>query len=81
MQPVVTTSWLAARLGSPGLRVLDGSWYLPGSGRDAAAEYFAGHIPGAVFFDLDASSDTRSCPMTRNIHQTRGALRLVPEPS
>jgi thiosulfate/3-mercaptopyruvate sulfurtransferase len=38
--------------------VIDGSWYLPGSGRDAAREYLAGHIPGAVFFDLDASSDT-----------------------
>jgi thiosulfate/3-mercaptopyruvate sulfurtransferase len=37
--------------------VVDGSWSLPGSGRDAAAEYAAGHIPGAVFFDLDASSD------------------------
>jgi thiosulfate/3-mercaptopyruvate sulfurtransferase len=37
--------------------VIDGSWYLPGSGRDAAREYAAGHIPGAVFFDLDASSD------------------------
>src|ERR687893_1309384 len=57
MRPVVTTSWLAARLGSPELRVVDGSWYLPGSGRDAPAEYLAGHIPGAVFFDLDASSD------------------------
>jgi thiosulfate/3-mercaptopyruvate sulfurtransferase len=40
--------------------VVDGSWYLPGSGRDAAREYAAGHIPGAVFFDLDASSDTRT---------------------
>ena len=39
---------------------MDGSWYLPGSGRDAAREYTAGHIPGAVFFDLDASSDTRT---------------------
>jgi thiosulfate/3-mercaptopyruvate sulfurtransferase len=54
---VVSTDWLATRLGSPGLRVVDGSWYLPGSGRDPAAEYAAGHIPGAVFFDLDASSD------------------------
>jgi thiosulfate/3-mercaptopyruvate sulfurtransferase len=54
---VVATEWLAARLGTPGLRVVDGSWYLPGSGRDAASEYAAGHIPGAVFFDLDASSD------------------------
>lgn len=48
------------RLGSAGLAVVDGSWYLPGSGRDAAAEHQAGHIPGAVFFDLDASSDVRS---------------------
>src|SRR4051812_18425031 len=55
--PLVSTSWLAARLGSPGLQVLDGSWYLPASGRDAAAEYRAGHIPGALFFDLDEHSD------------------------
>ena len=54
---LVSTGWLASRLGSPGLRVVDGSWYLPGSGRDPAAEYAAGHIPGAVFFDLDAISD------------------------
>jgi thiosulfate/3-mercaptopyruvate sulfurtransferase len=37
--------------------VVDGSWYLPGSGREAAAEYLSGHIPGAIFFDLDANSD------------------------
>jgi thiosulfate/3-mercaptopyruvate sulfurtransferase len=54
---LVSTEWLASRLGSPGLRVVDGSWYLPGSGRDPEAEYAAGHIPGAVFFDLDATSD------------------------
>lgn len=54
---VVATEWLAAKLGTPGLRVVDGSWYLPGSGREAATEYAAGHIPGAVFFDIDASSD------------------------
>ena len=54
---VVSTEWLAPQLGRPGLRVLDGSWYLPGSGRDPAMEYSAGHIPGAIFFDLDATSD------------------------
>jgi thiosulfate/3-mercaptopyruvate sulfurtransferase len=54
---LVSTNWLAAALGRPGLRVLDGSWYLPGSGRNPAREYAAGHIPGAVFFDLDAVSD------------------------
>jgi thiosulfate/3-mercaptopyruvate sulfurtransferase len=57
LPPLVSTEWLASRLGTAGLRVVDGSWYLPGSGRDPAAEYAAGHIPGAVFFDLDASSD------------------------
>jgi thiosulfate/3-mercaptopyruvate sulfurtransferase len=57
---LVSTDWLAARLGRPGLRVVDGSWYLPTSGRDPAAEYAAGHIPGAVFFDVDASSDSSS---------------------
>lgn len=57
---MVSTAWLAAKLGHPGLRVIDASWYLPGSGRDPAAEYAAGHIPGAVFFDVDASSDARS---------------------
>ncbi|HEV8176318.1 MAG TPA: 3-mercaptopyruvate sulfurtransferase [Gemmatimonadales bacterium] len=62
--PVVTTEWLAARLESAAVRVVDGSWYLPGSGRDAANEYSAGHIPGAVFFDLDATSD----PNTRLPH-------------
>jgi thiosulfate/3-mercaptopyruvate sulfurtransferase len=40
--------------------VVDGSWYLPGGRRDAALEYAAGHIPGAVFFDLDANSDPRT---------------------
>ena len=57
---LVSTDWLAARLGTSGIRVVDASWYLPGSGRDAAAEYRAGHIPGAVFFDIDAISDQRS---------------------
>lgn len=57
---LVGTDWLADRLGHPRLRVVDGSMYLPTSGRDAAAEYAAGHLPGAVFFDLEASSDRRS---------------------
>ena len=57
---MVSTDWLAARLGTHGLRVVDASWYLPGSARDAAAEYRAGHIPGAVFFDIDAVSDQQS---------------------
>jgi len=54
---LVTTDWLASKLGSPDLVPVDGSFYLPAQKRDAAAEYLAGHIPGAVRFDLDAISD------------------------
>jgi len=62
LSPLVSTEWLAARLARPDVRVVDGSWYLPTMGRDAAAEYAEGHIPGAVFLDLDASSD-RATPL------------------
>jgi len=55
--PLVTPAWLAERLGDPALRVVDGSWYLPAAGRDPRVEYEQAHIPGAVFFDLDAISD------------------------
>ena len=54
---LVTTDWLAARLGEPEVTVVDGSFYLPALKRDAKAEYLAGHIPGAVFFDIDAIAD------------------------
>src|SRR5262245_57972440 len=57
---LVTTDWLASRLKSPDLVVVDGSFYLPAHKRDAAAEYRAGHIPGAVRFDIDAISDHSS---------------------
>jgi thiosulfate/3-mercaptopyruvate sulfurtransferase len=57
MPALVSVSWLSRHLQDPGLRILDASWYLPASGRDPRAEYRAGHIPGAVFFDLDATSD------------------------
>ena len=57
---LVTTEWLAAKLGEPHIRVADASWYLPQAGRNTRAEYDAAHIPGAVFFDIDAVSDQQS---------------------
>lgn len=57
IDPLVSTDWLAERLGDPGLRVVDATLPLvgqPGHGRDS---YVAGHIPGAVFFDINAIAD------------------------
>jgi thiosulfate/3-mercaptopyruvate sulfurtransferase len=59
-QTLVSTEWLAAHLADPDLRVIDASYYLPDMGRDAKAEYDAGHIPGARFFDIDEIADSRS---------------------
>src|SRR5258705_454149 len=42
---LVTTDWLASKLGSADLVAVDGSFYLPAQKRDAQAEFLAGHIP------------------------------------
>src|SRR5204863_6761044 len=58
--PLVSTDWLAVRLEQPDLVLLDASWYLAAAGRDGRAEYAAAHLPGALFWDLEALSDRRS---------------------
>ena len=56
----IDADWLEKRLGTPGLSIVDASWYLPAQKRDAKAEYEAGHIPGAIFFDQDEVVDPDS---------------------
>ncbi len=54
---LVSTDWLAERIGKRDVAIVDGSYYLPATKRDARAEYLAAHIPGAVFFDIEAIAD------------------------
>lgn len=56
-QPLVSTSWLAERLGKSGVLVFDATKYLPNEPRDGRTEFLAGHIPGARFFDIDEIAD------------------------
>lgn len=58
MDALVSTEWLAKELGASDLRVVDASLFI--DGRDAAAEYEAEHIPGAVFMDLSNLADATS---------------------
>jgi thiosulfate/3-mercaptopyruvate sulfurtransferase len=73
---LVSTDWLASALGAPDLRVIDASWFLPASGRDARAEFVGAHIPGAVFFDLDDISDPASAFPHMMPDDTRFAGRM-----
>lgn len=57
---LVSTAWLAERLGDPGIRIVDGTYHMPQWNRDPRTEYEAAHIPGAVFFDIDQVADRAS---------------------
>ncbi|MBI1198137.1 MAG: 3-mercaptopyruvate sulfurtransferase [Phenylobacterium sp.] len=55
--PLVSTAWLAERLGDPAIQVVDATWFMPGDPMTGARSYADGHIRGAVFFDIDAIAD------------------------
>ena len=57
---LVDTDWLAEKLDDPSVRIIDASWHLAAAGRSGAEEYAATHIPGAVFWDIDAIADPDS---------------------
>jgi thiosulfate/3-mercaptopyruvate sulfurtransferase len=54
---LVSTEWLEGHLAAPDVVVVDGSYYLPTTKRNARQEYLDAHIPGAVFFDIEEIAD------------------------
>ncbi|WP_262296811.1 3-mercaptopyruvate sulfurtransferase [Microvirga sesbaniae] len=80
-QPFVSTSWLQEHLNDPNLVVVDASWYLPNQNRDPEAEYLAGHVPGAVRFDIDTVKDRSSAlphmlPSAEDFAKAAGAMGI-----
>ena len=78
---LVSPDWLKQRLDDERLRVVDASWYLPSQNRDAKAEFLAGHIPGAVHFDIDVIADRATklphmLPSEEEFGEAAGALGL-----
>ena len=57
MDDLVSTQWLADRLGETDLAIVDASWFMPASGRSGRDEYGQAHIPGARFLDIDEVRD------------------------
>jgi thiosulfate/3-mercaptopyruvate sulfurtransferase len=63
---LVEPEWLEPRLEEPSIRVVDATWYLAQTGRNAGAEYADSHIPGAIHLDL--STDLADeCASIRNM--------------
>jgi len=80
--PLVSTQWLADNLDRDDVRVVDGSFYLPAEQRNAAAEFEAWHIPGAVFFDIDQVCDKTSAlphmfPSAAEFAEAVGAMGIA----
>ena len=67
---------LEPRLDDPGLRLIDATWYLPATGRDAPDEYASGHIPGALWLDLSTDLADLGAPV-RNTSACPEALAAV----
>ena len=55
---LVTTDWLEKNLKN--VKILDATWHMPSSNKNAAQEFFNNHIQGAQFFDLDKNSDVNN---------------------
>src|SRR5579863_6761527 len=72
-EALVSTEWLAAHLADPHVRVLDSSFKQPGITPTARADYDEGHIPGAVFFDIDDVAE----PGTSLPHMIPSAARFA----
>ena len=55
--PLVSTEWLAKHLHDKHVKVVDASFKMPGVMPLPKEDYERAHIPGAVFFDVDAIAD------------------------
>ena len=60
MTELVETNWLKENLNNPEVKIIDGSWHMPGSGLNATEIFKKQHIPNSIFIDLEEISDQNS---------------------
>jgi thiosulfate/3-mercaptopyruvate sulfurtransferase len=83
MENLVSTQWLAEHLADADLVIIDASAHLPDAKRDAAAEFEAAHIPGALHLDLASFFDAASpvpntLPTSEQFSARMGSLGIAP---
>ena len=81
VDPLVTTDWLAAHINDANVKVVDASFKLPGVLPLPKDDFLSTHVPGAVFFDVDAVSDHSNplphmFPTTEQFGRDVGALGI-----
>ena len=60
MNPLIEINWLKKNLNNPEIKIIDGTWHMPGSGINGFDIFKEKHIPNAIFIDLDEVSDINS---------------------
>ena len=58
MSPLKSSSWLEKNIRK--VKILDSTWHMPNSNRNAFKEYEQCHIESSIFFDLDEYSNKKS---------------------
>ena len=58
MRQLVSTEWLEKNINK--VKILDATWCLPNSGRNAEEEFKENHIKNSIFFDIDKNSKKNS---------------------
>ncbi|CZF84251.1 MULTISPECIES: sulfurtransferase [Grimontia] len=60
---LVSAEWLRDNLDSPKLKLVDASWFMPGTDRNAKSEWSTKRIPGSVYFDFDGEIYDKTSPL------------------
>ena len=60
MNQLIEIDWLKKNLNNPQIKIIDGTWYMPGSELNGFDVFKEKHIPNAIFVDLEEISDQNS---------------------
>ena len=60
MNQLIEIEWLKKNLNNPQIKIIDGTWYMPGSELNGFDVFKEKHIPNAIFIDLEKISDLNS---------------------